>query len=130
MSRLKRFALAATVAALVAAAPFAGAETAEPEGPVAMFTKSADFYHRKVVSAEGVISSRVKTKTYRGKEYTVFKMRDPDGKGVMAVYLRGFHTELKTGDRLRVRGRFYEKRRYLFIRFKNVLKGREFVVLP
>lgn len=108
---------------------------AENERPhtVSVFTSNPRAYHRKVVRAEGLISSQVKTKRFKGKGYTVFKMKDPGGsETAMRVYLKGNHNAaLNKGDRVRVRGRFYEKRKYLFIPLKNVLKGRDFeVVVP
>ena len=124
-----------TVVATVAVAIFwnvvpAPSVRAETGSTVSVFTSNPDAHHRKVVWAEGVISSQVKTKRYKGKDYTLFKMKDPGEAGdAMMVYLRGFHTDLKKGDLLRVRGRFYAKRKYLFIKIKNVLKGREFRVL-
>ncbi|MGI9558187.1 MAG: hypothetical protein ACR2NQ_00760 [Thermodesulfobacteriota bacterium] len=92
-------------------------------------TDSAAEYHKKVIKTEGTVSSKVKTKRHKGKQYTIFKMRDPAGGAVMLVYLKGFHRSIKKGDRLSVRGRYYEKRKYLFITLKNVLKGREFEIL-
>ncbi len=94
-------------------------------------TDNADVYHRKVIKTEGNISSEVETRRFKGKDYTVFKMKGADGGGtVMLVYLRGTHDTLKKGDRLSIRGRFYKERKYLkFIKLKNVLKGREFEVL-
>ena len=130
---LKRLAATALAAAAFAVLwnlippPSARAET---EGPVSAFTSDPDAHHKKVVWAEGVISSKVKTKRHKGKDYTLFKMKDPEENGgAMLVYLKGLHGELQKGDLLRVRGRFYAKRRYLFIKLKNVLKGREFRVL-
>ncbi|WP_462137666.1 hypothetical protein [Candidatus Mycalebacterium sp.] len=87
-------------------------------------------YNRKVILTEGEISSGVETKRYNGKDYTVFKMEDSKGGTPMLVYLRGTHARLKTGDRLKVTGRYYKKRKYLKIfKLKNVLKGRKFEVL-
>lgn len=130
---LKRLAAAALAAAAFAVlwnlipSPPARAET---EGRVSVFTSNPDAHHKKVVWAEGVISSRVKTRRHKGKDYTLFRMKDPEENGgAMLVYLKGLHGELQKGDLLRVRGRFYAKRRYLFIKLKNVLKGREFRVL-
>lgn len=127
---------AAVLAVLCGAPPAKGKVTGtpatgnEPEGTVAFFTSNPRAHHREEIWAEGVISSTVKIRKHKGGPYTVFKIKDPVKEGgAMRVYLKGLHKELKKGDRLRVRGRFYEKRRYLFIGFKNVLKGKEFVVL-
>jgi len=102
-----------------------------PEIPLSVdhVAQNAGKYHRKVIKVEGRISSPVQMKHFRGKDYTVFKMKNSENGATMLVYLRGYHENLKKSDLLNIRGRFYEKRKYLFIKLKNVLKGRNFEVL-
>lgn len=102
-----------------------------PEIPLSVdhVAQNAGKYHKKVIKVGGRITSPVKMKHFRGKDYTVFKMKNSENGATMLVYLRGYHENLKKSDRLNIRGRFYEKRKYLFIKLKNVLKGRNFEVL-
>ena len=86
-------------------------------------TDSPGRHHKKVILTAGKISSEVKVKKYGGKEYTLFKMEDGGAK--INVYLTGAHSRLKTGDTIKITGRYYKKRHLR----KNVLKGRMFEVL-
>lgn len=90
---------------------------------------NAGKYHRKEILVEGKISSPVKMKRFKGKDYTVFKMKNSKDGATMLVYLRGFHKKLKRKNRVSIWGRFYKKRKYLFIKLKNVLKGKEVEIL-
>ncbi len=90
---------------------------------------NAEKYHRKVVRVEGKISSPVKQKKFKGKDYTVFKMKNSEKGATVLVYLKGVHAELEKNNKLNIKGRFYKSRRYFLIKLKNVLKGKEFEVL-
>ncbi len=122
---------AALAVMLVGSQTAAGYRESAPESPLSVdqVAHNAGKYHRKVIRVEGRISSRVRTKHFKGKDYTIFKMKNSEDGATMLVYLRGFHTNLERNNRLSIRGRFYEKRKYLFIKLKNVLKGRNFKIL-
>ncbi len=106
-------------------------EIAAPPPPLSInhVADKAEHYHRKEIRVEGTISSRVKMKRFKGKDYTVFKMKNSEKGATMLVYLRGSHKNLNKNNRLIINGRFYKKKRYLFIKLKNVLKGKTFEVL-
>ena len=63
-----------------------------------------------------------------GKKFTLFRLKDENNK-TLKVYARGFIEELKDGSKIRIHGRYSKEKKYVFKKFKNVMKARKIQIL-
>ena len=61
------------------------------------------------------------TKSLSGKPYTAFKLVDSD-KNTINFYTKE-HLDIEKGNKLRIYGKFKKEKKYLLIKFKNVMKA-------
>lgn len=95
--------------------------------PISSVLSARKEYDGSKITLVGIVSKVKFTHSLKGKPYTLFKLADADSNHVK-VYIKGHH-EIEKGDEVMVYGKFKRSKKYLFKKFKNVLKGKQLEVL-
>lgn len=91
-----------------------------------IISSPADFDGLKI-TVQGIVKKVKFTRSLKGKPYTLFKLGDAN-KHQMKVYMKG-HLPIEKGTQLKVYGKFNKTKKYNFLKFKNVLKGKKFEIV-
>lgn len=84
-------------------------------------------YEGRKITLEGEVSRLRFTRSFTGKQYTIFELADPR-KNIINVYAEG-HLDIEIGKKIRIHGKFSTQKKYLFYKFKNVVKAKTFEIL-
>ncbi len=79
-------------------------------------------YNRKKVRVEGRVEE-VDYTSHKGNPFTIFRLKD-DNSNELRVYYKYEHLPISSGDRVEIMGRYREKRRWFFIKIKNIVKAK------
>ncbi len=82
-----------------------------------------DKNHREIIIIEGKLSEIKFKNLVGGKKFTLFLVEDENGNNIN-VYARGTVEGLEEGSNLRVHGRYSKSKKFLFNKYKNVMKAR------
>jgi len=80
-------------------------------------------YDGRKVTLEGVVKKVKYTKSSKGEDFTVFKLKDSQGNEV-GVYYEDEHLPITKGDTVRIMGKFRKEKKYFLYKIKNVIKAR------
>jgi cytochrome c-type biogenesis protein CcmE len=80
-------------------------------------------YNGRKVTLEGVVKKVKYTKSAKGEDFTVFRLKDSQGNEV-GVYYEDEHLPIKKGDTVRITGKFRKEKKYFLYKIKNVIKAR------
>ncbi len=83
-----------------------------------------DKYQREIIIIEGKLSEIKFKNLVGGKKFTLFLVEDENGNNIN-VYARGTVEGLEEGSNLRVHGRYSKSKKFLFNKYKNILKARK-----
>ena len=83
-----------------------------------------DKYHREIIIIEGKLSEIKFKNLVGGKKFTLFLVEDENGNNIN-VYARGTVEGLEEGSNLRVHGRYSKSKKFLFNKYKNIMKARK-----
>ena len=101
----------------------------EPDLNIQTLVDKPSTFDGEKVTVEGQINSKVKYKTLaNGKEYTAFKIEDSYN-NELNVYTKGHIDGIEKGSKIRIYGKFSKEKKFLFIKFKNVIKAKKLLVL-
>lgn len=91
--------------------------------PISGVVESPSQFDGEKITLEGRVEKMRIWETATGKTYTIFKLVD-GAKNKVAVYFKG-KLDIKKGSQIKVYGKFRKERKYLFYKFKNVLKAKQ-----
>ena len=97
------------------------------EGPrisIEEIFQNRDKYHREIIIIEGKLSEIKFKNLVGGKKFTLFLVEDENGNNIN-VYARGTVEGLEEGSNLRVHGRYSKSKKFLFNKYKNIMKARK-----
>jgi len=83
-----------------------------------------DKYHREIIIIEGKLSEIKFKNLVGGKKFTLFLVEDENGNNIN-VYARGTVEGLEEGSNIRVHGRYSKSKKFLFNKYKNIMKARK-----
>jgi len=92
--------------------------------PIEEIFLNRDKYHREIIIIEGKLSEIKFKNLVGGKKFTLFLVEDENGNNIN-VYARGTVEGLEEGSNLRVHGRYSKSKKFLFNKYKNVMKARK-----
>jgi len=92
--------------------------------PIEEIFLNRDKYHREIIIIEGKLSEIKFKNLVGGKKFTLFLVEDENGNNIN-VYARGTVEGLEEGSNLRVHGRYSKSKRFLFNKYKNIMKARK-----
>lgn len=95
---------------------------------VSKVVSDPDKYDREIITVDGKVSDLKYKKFINGRKFTLFKLRDDNNKTIK-VYGRGFIDAIEDGSQVRIYGRYSKKKRFLFKKYKNVMKAKKMFVL-
>ena len=85
-------------------------------------------FNKEIITVDGKVQDIKFKKMINGKKFTLFRLKDENNK-TLKVYARGFIEELKDGSKIRIHGRYSKEKKYVFKKFKNVMKARKIQIL-
>ena len=85
-------------------------------------------FNREVITLDGKVTEIKYKKLINGKKFTLFKLKGDSNKTVK-VYARGFIEELEDGSVIRINGRYSKEKKFVFKKYKNVMKARKIQIL-
>ena len=91
--------------------------------PISGVVESPSQYDGEKITIEGRVEKMRTWETATGKTYTLFKLVD-GAKNKVGVYFKG-KLDIKKGSQIKVYGKFRKEKKYLFYKFKNVLKAKQ-----
>lgn len=86
-----------------------------------------DKYHREIFNIQGTISAIEFKKLIGGKKFTIFVVDDAKGNS-LNIYARGIVEGLDQGTDIKINGRYSKSKKFLFKKYKNVMKARKIQV--
>jgi len=92
--------------------------------PIEEIFLNRDKYHREIIIIEGKLSEIKFKNLVGGKKFTLFLVEDENGNNIN-VYARGTVEGLEEGSNLRVHGRYSKSKKFLFNKYKNIMKARK-----
>ena len=92
--------------------------------PINEIFQDRDKYHREVIVIEGKLSEIEFKKLLNGKKFTLFIVGDENGNNIN-LYARGTVEGLEEGSKIRVYGRYSKSKRFVFSKYKNVMKAKK-----
>ncbi len=92
--------------------------------PIEEIFLNRDKYHREIIIIEGKLSEIKFKNLVGGKKFTLFLVEDENGNNIN-VYARGTVEGLEEGSNIRVHGRYSKSKKFLFNKYKNILKARK-----
>lgn len=92
--------------------------------PIEEIYLNRDKYHREIIIIEGKLSEIKFKNLVGGKKFTLFLVEDENGNNIN-VYARGTVEGLEEGSNLRVHGRYSKSKKFLFNKYKNIMKARK-----
>jgi len=92
--------------------------------PIEEIIQDRDKYHREIIIIEGKLSEIKFKNLIGGKKFTLFLVEDENGNNIN-VYARGTVEGLDEGSNIRVYGRYSKSKKYLFSKYKNVMKAKK-----
>ena len=95
-----------------------------PKIPIEEIFLNRDKYHREIIIIEGKLSEIKFKNLVGGKKFTLFLVEDENGNNIN-VYARGTVEGLEEGSNLRVHGRYSKSKKFLFNKYKNIMKARK-----
>lgn len=95
-----------------------------PIVPIDMIFLERDKYHREIIIIEGKLSKIKYKKFVGGKKFTLFIVEDENNNKIN-VYARGTVDGLEEGSDVRVHGRYSKSKKFVFNKYKNVMKARQ-----
>ena len=95
-----------------------------PRIPIEEIFLNRDKYHREIIIIEGKLSEIKFKNLVGGKKFTLFLVEDENGNNIN-VYARGTVEGLEEGSNLRVHGRYSKSKKFLFNKYKNIMKARK-----
>lgn len=95
---------------------------------VSKVVSDPDRYDREIITIDGRVSDLKYKKFVNGRKFTLFKLRDGNNKTIK-VYGRGFIDAIEDGSQVRIYGRYSKKKRFLFKKYRNVMKAKKMFVL-
>lgn len=101
----------------------------DTEITVKKVVSSPDKYHRDVFTVEGIASDIEYTSLPNGRKFTLFRLTDSD-QNKIKVYARGYIDDLEDGSELRLHGRYSKEKRFVFKKYKHVMKARKIQFIP
>ena len=87
-----------------------------------------DKFDREVITIDGKVSDVRYEELINGRKFTLFKLKGSYEKALQ-IYARGFIDGLEEGSEIRIYGRYSKKKRFLFKKYKNVIKARKIYIL-
>ena len=97
------------------------------EGPIVPINEifqDRDKYHREIIVIEGKLSEIEFKQNLDGKKFTLFILDDENGNSIK-LYARGTVEGLEEGSKIRVYGRYSKSKRFVFSKYKNVMKAKK-----
>lgn len=88
---------------------------------------SPSYYDGRYILIEGKVTRLEYRRSPNGTSYTILKLEDSNDNDI-GVYAKGI-LDIEEGSKVRVYGKFNKEKRYLFFKFKNVLKARQVELL-
>ncbi len=92
--------------------------------PIEEIFLNRDKYHREIIIIEGKLSEIKFKNLVGGKKFTLFLVENENGNNIN-VYARGTVEGLEEGSNLRVHGRYSKSKKFLFNKYKNIMKARK-----
>jgi len=92
--------------------------------PIEKIFLNRDKYHREIIIIEGKLSEIKFKNLVGGKKFTLFLVEDENGNNIN-VYARGTVEGLEEGSNIRVHGRYSKSKKFLFNKYKNIMKARK-----
>lgn len=100
----------------------------QPELTIEDLVEYPDEFNGQKVLVEGRVAKVRYTTLPNGKRYTIFKLKGYN-KNVLRVYSKGFIDGIEAGLTVRIYGKFSEEKKYIFKKFKNVVKAKRVLIL-
>jgi hypothetical protein len=88
---------------------------------------SPSYYDGRYIVVEGKVTRLEYRRSPKGDHYTIIRLEDSNDNDI-GVYTKGI-LDIEEGSTVRVYGKFNKEKKYLFFRFKNVLKARQVELL-
>lgn len=85
-------------------------------------------YNKEVITLDGKVQDIKYKKLINGRKFTLFMLKDDNNK-TLKVYARGYIKELEDGSKIRIYGRYSKEKKFVFKKFKNVMKARKIQIL-
>ena len=95
-----------------------------PKIPIEEIFLNRDKYHREIIIIEGKLSEIKFKNLVGGKKFTLFLVEDENGNNIN-VYARGTVEGLEEGLNIRIHGRYSKSKKFVFNKYKNVMKARK-----
>ena len=96
----------------------------EPELTISEVLSNPNRFNKEVITLDGKVTELKYKKLFNGKKFTLFKIKGDDNKTVK-VYARGYVEGLEVGSKIRIYGRYSKEKKFVFKKYKNVMKARK-----